>query len=352
ERTRRKWRRFTEGRSPMVIDCHVHVAATEPHGSMSARLQNSLPFRFMQWRLGIRGTEAQKERALAAKLVREIAATPRIDAAVVLAFDAVYGHDGAMNARDTHLYVTNDYVIDLARHNRQMLFGCSVHPYRKDAVIELQRCITAGAVLCKWLPNTQGINPSDPRCFPLYEVMAHHRLPLLSHTGGETSLPTIDASVADPMLLAAALQRGVRVIAAHCGTHSKPFERDYVPQFVRLAKEHEHFYGDTSALDLPTRWYAYDAILRDAQVRKKLVHGSDWPIIPFAPPGRIGMAAALDLMTEMNWLQRDVRIKEMLGFDTEYWNRAATVLRLSSDALARHADTSSTNIASARRQRE
>ncbi len=312
----------------MVIDCHVHVAATEPHGRMSARLQASLPFRFMQWRLGLRGSELDKERGLAAKLAQTIAATPRIDAVVVLAFDAVYNEFGMLNARETHLHVTNDYVMDLVRQNRQMLFGCSVHPYRTDALAELERCIAGGAVLCKWLPNTHGINPSDPRCFPLYEAMAHYKLPLLSHTGGETSLPTIDKSVADPMLLKPALERGVTVIAAHCGTRSKPFEPDYVPHFVGLAKEHEHFYGDTSALNLPTRWYAYDAILRDEQVRKKLVHGSDWPIIPVPPPGRVGMGAALELMTETNWLRRDVRIKEMMGFDAEYWNRAAMILRV------------------------
>jgi predicted TIM-barrel fold metal-dependent hydrolase len=313
----------------MVIDCHVHVAATEPHGRMSPRLQNSIPFRIMQWRLGVRGTEAEKERALAEKLAREIAATPRIDAAAILAFDAVYDLEGVMNVRDTHLYVTNDYVIELASQNTQMLFGCSVHPYRKDAVAELERCVAAGgAVLCKWLPNTQGMNPADPRCFAFYEAMAHHKLPLLCHTGGETSLPTIDPTVADPMLLTPALERGVTIIAAHCGTKSKPFETDYHSNFIRLAKEYEHFYGDTSALNLPARWYAYRAALNDEQVRRKLIHGSDWPIIPVPPPGRLGLGAAMELMTEMNWLQRDVRVKEMLGFDADYWNRATTILRI------------------------
>ena len=312
----------------MIIDCHVHVAATEPHGRMSARLLGSIAFRFVQWRLGLRGTELEKERALAARLAELIAATPRIDAAVILAFDAVYNEFGMLNRRETHLHVTNDYVIELAAQNPQMLFGCSVHPYRSDAVAELKRCAAAGAVLCKWLPNTQGINPSDPKCIPFYEALAHHKLPLLSHTGGETSLPTLDASVADPMLLEPALQRGVTVIAAHCGTRSKPFEPDYVPQFVRLAREYENFYGDTSALNLPTRWYAYDSVLDDPQVRSKLVHGSDWPILPVPPIRRLGTGAALELMTEMNWLARDVRTKEMLGLDDAYWRRAAKVLRL------------------------
>jgi hypothetical protein len=63
------------------------------------------------------------------------------------------------------------------------------------------------------------------------------------------------------------------------------------------------------------------------------VHGSDWPIIPVPPPGRVGTGAALELMTEMNWLRRDVRIKEMLGFDADYWTRAAKVLRVTNSAF-------------------
>ena len=63
-----------------------------------------------------------------------------------------------------------------------MHFAASIHPYRADAVAELERCIAAGAVMVKWLPITQDFNPADPKCIPLYEALAHHRIPLLSHT--------------------------------------------------------------------------------------------------------------------------------------------------------------------------
>ena len=56
--------------------------------------------------------------------------------------------------------------------------------------------------------------------------------------------------------------------------------------------EHERLYGDTSALNLPTRSYAFDTILHDPVVRQKLVHGSDWPIIS-VPTRRIGWGKAL-----------------------------------------------------------
>lgn len=282
----------------------------------------------MRWRFGLRNADERSERALEAKLAKTIARTPQLDAAVVLAFDAVHDRDGNLDAANTHLYVTNDYVIELARRHPRMLFGASVHPYRKDAVAEIERCVRAGATLLKWLPITQGFNPADERCIPVYEALAHYKLPLLSHTGGEHSLPQLDKSTADPMLLAEALRRGVTVIAAHCGTRSMPGERDYVPEFMRLAHEFENCYGDTAALNLPARWHGYDFILNDKIVREKLVHGSDWPIISIPPPGKVGWLKSIELMAQDNWMLRDVLIKQKLGFDEAYWHRASKLLRM------------------------
>jgi predicted TIM-barrel fold metal-dependent hydrolase len=315
------------------IDCHVHIAACTPgHGSMSPRLLNSIPFRFMRWRMGLVGADERTERALAQHLARLIHETTDLDAAVILAFDAVYDVNGARDEARTHLYVTNDYVMELtsaasAGPARRMLVGASVHPYRMDALDELDRCIRGGAVLMKWLPVSQGMDPSHPKCIPFYEAMAHHKLPLLCHTGGELSLPRLDDKLADPLLLEEALKRGVTVIMAHCATRSSPTNRDYLPQFLRLARQYENCYGDTSALNLPSRWYAYERVLADRVVREKLVHGSDWPIIAIPPVGQIDVGTSIRLLRDPNWLRRDVRIKQQLDFDDAYWHRAGKVLR-------------------------
>ncbi len=299
------------------------------HGLMSQKLLRSIPFRFMQWKFGLRGASAATEVALCEKLVKTIDETPKIDKAVVLAFDAVHDDAGRFDADNTHLYVTNSYVMEVVAKHPRTLFGASVHPYRKDALEELERCIKGGAVLLKWLPMVQGFNPADPRCFPFYEMLAHYKLPLLSHTGAENSLPVLDYSTADPKLLIPALDRGVTVIAAHCGTRLWPSEPDFLPDFIRMAKEYEHLYGDTAALNLPMRWKAFDAIFEDETLRSKIVHGSDWPIVPVAYVGRLGVGESLQLMAESNWLKRDVLIKHRLGFDDAYWQRAAKVLGLS-----------------------
>jgi predicted TIM-barrel fold metal-dependent hydrolase len=312
----------------MKIDCHVHLSAFTPgHGSVSPRLIRSVPFRFMRWHFEIGEIDASTDAKLENLLIDQLNDCTELDAAVVLAFDAVHDKDGVRDDAQTHLFVENDYVIDLSRRHPKVLFGASIHPYRKDAIAELERCVHAGAVLVKWLPITQGIDPSDPKCFAFYEALAHHKIPLLSHTGGETMLPNVNKH-ADPTLLLPAIRRGVKVIAAHCGTRSTFSEPDYLDAFVRLALEHEHFYGDTSALNLPTRWHAYKPILTDDRVRTKIIHGSDWPVLPIPHPTRLGASRAFEMLDEPNWLRRDIRIKQSLGFTDADFARGCSVLRI------------------------
>jgi predicted TIM-barrel fold metal-dependent hydrolase len=328
----------------MILDCHVHVCANSPgHGKMSKRLLTSIPFRFMQWRFKLNGFSPQVDKQVEDLLARTLNETAELDAAVILAFDAPHTADGVLDDANTHLYATNDYVIELCRRHPKMRFGASIHPYRRDAVQELERCVKAGAVLLKWLPITQNFNPADPKCIPFYEALAHHKLTLLSHTGGEQSLPNLDKSTADPLLLKPALDRGVKVIMAHCGSRSSFFETDYTPNFIRMANEYEHCYGDTSALNLPTRWYAFDLCMRDKVAREKLVHGSDWPILPVPYPKRVGWAETFHLMSEMNWMRRDVLAKQRMEFDDAYWHRAANVLGIGATQATGNPQTSQNN---------
>src|SRR5688572_24348180 len=116
----------------MLIDCHVHISATMPgRGYVSPQLFNSVPFRFIRWKLGIEGNDKSSEQALETKLIETIDQT-NLDAAVVLAFDGVYDRSGERNDAQTHLFVSNDYVIELANRHPKALFGASVNPYRKD----------------------------------------------------------------------------------------------------------------------------------------------------------------------------------------------------------------------------
>jgi predicted TIM-barrel fold metal-dependent hydrolase len=317
----------------MKIDCHVHVCATSPGRGVTSRLlRRRFSFAYIRWRLGLPffADDERLEREVEDRLARSVNEAEEIDAAVVLAFDWAYTNEGRRDEANTHLAVTNEYAAELAQKHPKLLMGASVHPYRSDALAELEKCVAAGAVLLKWLPVVQNIDPVDPRCMPFYEALAHHRLPLLCHTGGELSLPYYGdaAKYADPALLVPALERGVTVIAAHCGTRSRPRETDYLPTFLRMARENENLYGDTAALNVPTRSYAFKKLLADDTARQRLVHGSDWPIAVI-PPAQLGVTKSVKLIAaERNWLRRDVLVKQALGFDDDYWNRAAKILRL------------------------
>ena len=67
-----------------------------------------------------------------------------LDRAVLLAFDAAYREDGTRDEERTLMVTDNDFVAGLAAAGGKCLFGASVHPYRRDALDELERLIEKG----------------------------------------------------------------------------------------------------------------------------------------------------------------------------------------------------------------
>lgn len=75
----------------------------------------------------------------------------------ILAFDKFYTEDGVVDDKNTNMYTPNQYVYDLSmKYPDYFLPTCSVHPYRKDALEELEKWGKKGIKLIKWLPNSQG----------------------------------------------------------------------------------------------------------------------------------------------------------------------------------------------------
>ena len=75
-----------------------------------------------------------------AKLVRESS----MDAVVLLAHERVHDPDGTPREDLGSMFVPNDVVLGLARTFPEFLPGVSIHPARRDALDELERCL-AGA---------------------------------------------------------------------------------------------------------------------------------------------------------------------------------------------------------------
>ncbi|MCP2519241.1 amidohydrolase family protein [Candidatus Aminicenantes bacterium AC-335-A11] len=211
-----------------------------------------------------------------------------VDKCVLLAMDMVYDENSTPHPELTHLFVPNSYIVELAKNNKKILLGASIHPYRNDWEEELNFCLENKAVLCKWIPSSQMIDPSHPKCIPFYEKLAEHNLPLLCHAGPEYAIPTSDKNYNEfnnPKYLRTPLELGVTVIIAHC---SLPyfwfFDADYqddFKEFLKLFKEAEEkewkLFADLSAICTPLRTPYIEKIIENIP-SDRLLFGSDYPI--------------------------------------------------------------------------
>lgn len=253
-----------------------------------------------------------------------------LGAVVILAQDDVHDEQGRIMEGVGSFYVPNDYVLRLARENKEFLPAVSIHPARPDALEELNRCLAAGAVMMKCLPNCQSINCNDRRFTKFWERMAEARLPLLAHTGGEHTLPVVRPEFADPRVLTLPLECGVTVIAAHSGTKSGLTDPEYFHVFAEMTQRFPNLYGDTSAFNVPLRGRHIPKCLR-MPLASRMVHGSDYPVPVHGHwswiRGFLGWKAFRHAEKNQNILERDYQLKVAMGFSQESFTRINALLR-------------------------
>ncbi len=259
-------------------------------------------------------------------LVRESSLT----SAAILAMDHVYDENGKPTPEKELFYVPNSYVLELSRSHPEFLPVVSIHPARADANEELERCLSEGAVMLKLLPLYQNVNCNDRRYTRFWERMAEAGLPLLSHTGGEHTVPNNEPTYADPRTMELPLQCGVTIIAAHSATKSGLFDRDYLEVLIEMMGHYQNLYADDSAFNTPFRSYGYKPALRSPLV-DRLVHGSDYPVFVYGRWAR--MRGLIDKATFQRWgnhpnvIERDYQIKRAIGLPDAVFTRAGGLLR-------------------------
>lgn len=327
--------------TPLRIDMHVHMVGNGVNGSGGwLRLGGWHRWLagFMVRQLGFPPSVLDGDlEAVYAERLLELVRGSSLDAIVLLAHERVHDPDGTPREDLGSMFVPNDVVLDLAAQHPEFLAGVSIHPARRDAIEELDRCLERGAVLMKCLPNCQNIDPSDVRYRKFWERMAEARLPLLAHTGGEHTVPIVNAAFADPKLLRLPLECGVTVIAAHCATKSGPTDPDYFDDWVNMLAEFPNLYGDNSAMVSLNR----SAHLRDClrpEVEPRILHGSDFPVPVLGHrlwlSGAFGWKTFRECQKIANPLERDWQFKAALGFSEEARTRVGSLLRLSRSRTA------------------
>lgn len=313
----------------MIFDIHAHLSGPSGIGGNylcpPSRQSRLLRLFLNRSRLYVRENDGNTE-SLVSRWVRE----SQIDRVILLALDGACREDGSLDLEHTRIITGNDYVADFVAGNSRLLFGASIHPYRKDAIEELDRVVECGACLIKWIPSAQNIAPDDSRCCAFYERMRYHNIPLLTHTGVEHTLPMFDNRLNDPERLIPALRQGVTVIAAHCGTRLYLHERCLFGQWANLAKEYPNFYGDLSTFGLPLHGGPLRRILRDSDLRSKVLFGSDFPALtlPLWYIGRIGLRRAMVLTRIENPFDKAFQTLKDLDVPEQVFSRAERLLRL------------------------
>jgi len=323
----------------MRIDCHVHIVGTGTGGTGCWYRPKGLtrvgePFLVKAVGLTTRDLHGPDfDRIYAERLLEFVRGATLIDRALLLAHELPHREDGTPLPERSSLYVPNDYVLRLAEEHPEFLAAVSIHPARKDALDELEKCLAGGAAALKCLPNVQGIDWNKRRYTAFLERMAEAGLPLLAHTGSERTMPVMDPALASPRMLTLPLEIGVTCIAAHAGTGMMLLDPDYHDVFAGMLAKYPNLYGDNSALaalNFRLRPSALRSLVA-AEMEGRILHGSDLPVpssglLPWA--GR--MLPWRDYRASRriaNPLERDARLKQMLGFGEATFHEASRVLR-------------------------
>lgn len=209
---------------------------------------------------------------------------------MILAFDKHYDKNGEENLDLSPFYIPNEYVVSLAQQYPQFFIPViSVHPYRKDALQELDRWHSKGVRYIKWLPNAQGIDPSDEAIIPYYQKMVENDMVLITHTGEENAVDGDDFQrLGNPQLLHLPLQQGVKIIMAHVATLGMCNDID-VPDrevscyqlAVEMLKDDRYvhsLYADISTITQYNHVDKLSAILNEQALHHRFVNGSDYPL--------------------------------------------------------------------------
>ncbi|GFE56644.1 amidohydrolase family protein [Geobacter sp. AOG1] len=321
-----------------IIDLHCHTAGIGAGDSgcfVSPPLQRSWKYRIYLRAFGVTEAELLREGdgLILHRLSRTLAASRRVRAAVVLAMDGVTDERGELDRAQTEIYIPNEFIAAEVRRYPNLLFGASINPHRGDALERLERAHADGAVLVKWLPSIQHIDPADRRIIPFYRRLRELGLPLLTHTGEESSFTRSRDELGDPERLRCPLQEGVTVIAAHAASNGRNGGEPNHERFLRLCAQFPTLYADISALTQVNRLGHLSRLLKHRELHGRLLYGTDMPLLTTGITSPWFHACCLPprtlarILAEKNPWDRDVLLKEALGVPADIFGNTARLLR-------------------------
>lgn len=303
-----------------VIDVHVHFGAPEDaeSGCYWSKNFERMPAYYMLLLITNSLFRKASIQRVEKHILKKINGSKYVAKTVLLAMDEVYTESGEKKRDWTNLCVPNSYIVKLMQKQARILLGASVHPFRTDWRDELDYCLENNAVVCKWIPSSQMIDPSHTKIQPFYKKLADHNLPLLCHAGPEYTIPTHDKEYNkynNPKYLRQALDLGVTVIIAHCALPYFVFldvdYQDDLDDFYKLFKEAENnnwkLYADLSAVATPLRAPYIEKIFKKIP-HDRLLFGSDYPL----PASELSFTKSKNICKWMKLLWQAIQIRNPL----------------------------------------
>ena len=306
-----------------VWDCHAHLLGMGESGGgawVTPKMQSFWRIRlYAQYRFYLNAScvnpgNKNVDRDFILRLTSLLSDFPSGYRAMVMAFDRTYGEDGVPQMDKSAFYSPNTNAGKIATQNpARLMWTASIHPYREDAAEAVADAAKNGAVAVKWLPPAMGIDPASTRCDRFYEAMVKHDLPLITHGGEERAVEGAHRpDFGNVLKLRRSLERGVRVVVAHCASLGEDIDLDRGPRaapvscfelFERLMAEREfegRLFGDISALPQINRMVSLPRVLAHREWQQRLLNGSDYPL-----PGVLPLFS-VNAFVERNWLSAEV----------------------------------------------
>lgn len=283
-----------------MMDFHTHILGLGNSDSgifiNPALLSPTNPVRYFKFQVFKNASRIFKEGSAdqdyVGRLKRLIDNLPKQGRFMILGFDKHYGADGKENLERTEFFIPNDYIFSLVEKNPKIFVPMiSVHPYRKDALEKLETWNKKGARFIKWLPNAMGIDPSDPKLDDYYSKVKELNMVLLVHVGGEGAVHTGEfEKMGNPLLLRRPLDRGVKIIMAHCASIGSNLDLDDPSNgevenfdlFARMMNEKRYqglLFGEISGLTQNNRFDGpLQSLIEKKEWYPRLINGSDYPL--------------------------------------------------------------------------
>lgn len=320
-----------------VLDMHCHVAGIGVGGSgafLSERLRTSWKYKIYLQAFGVSENEVleQGDALIVKRISERLAQSKQVGSAVVLALDGVIDSEGRLDLERTETYIPNAFLAREAARYDNLYFGASVNPYRHDALERLEQVKRDGAVLVKWLPAIQYIDPADHQLRDFYLKLVELDLPLLTHAGDEHAFTTADNSLGDPLKLRLPLDLGVTVIVAHAATSGTTDGEDNMQRLLPLFAEYPNLYTDISSLTQANKLRFVPGLLAAGIEPRRLLYGTDFPLItsgltsPLFSALKLSPGKVMALLDSDNPWDQDIALKLAHGFSIQSFTSAHQLL--------------------------